>query len=364
MGCFDFAPIVYSDKEEPAFEGFAYSCEGFCTVCEDGDYASGCASEREQQANINSDQEEYSKYVCSQDADYAQTDCLAALAANVRVAFSGIDISGCDLATASPAFADASCEVSAGGVVSYDDATEPVGLYPLLGGIILGFDPAASSLVANWRGSNSTKAISGYAQVSANPWRLTFLKATLPDTTVGGETFNKPVLLLRRPQPLVMGSDLSYTLDLGGPIFWGSYARSGERVLHRIGLSGGLTGALNFNNNTFTGGFSLKSGDDSLVLNLAGAIKNRPPIAAFTTGAVSNCTVAVNGTGSSDPDGGSIQNYTWFVDDHARGTGATRSLSVHQGRNALRLVVTDNENSVSMPGKVNYVNVNANPPCQ
>ncbi|TDR41099.1 vibriolysin [Tahibacter aquaticus] len=69
---------------------------------------------------------------------------------------------------------------------------------------------------------------------------------------------------------------------------------------------------------------------------------NQPPVASFTA-APSGLTVALNGSGSSDPDG-SVASYSWNFGDNTSGSGATTSKTyTTAGTYTVTLTVTDNQ---------------------
>ena len=74
---------------------------------------------------------------------------------------------------------------------------------------------------------------------------------------------------------------------------------------------------------------------------------NVPPVAAFTS-TVNNLSVAVDGSGSTDPDG-TVASYSWdFGDSSALGTGATVSHSyAAAGTYTVALTVTDNSGAIN-----------------
>ena len=74
----------------------------------------------------------------------------------------------------------------------------------------------------------------------------------------------------------------------------------------------------------------------------SGTVPNQPPVAAFTS-TVTDLGIAVNGAGSSDPDG-SVASYAWdWGDGTANGSGATASHSyAAAGTYPVTLTVTDN----------------------
>ena len=86
---------------------------------------------------------------------------------------------------------------------------------------------------------------------------------------------------------------------------------------------------------------------------------NVAPTAAFST-SVTNRTVGVDGSGSTDSDG-SIASYSWNYGDGATGTGATGSHTyAANGTYNVTLTVTDNgglTNSVTQPVTVNLPNL-------
>lgn len=95
---------------------------------------------------------------------------------------------------------------------------------------------------------------------------------------------------------------------------------------------------------TFTGNFvaALGSGTDSFTLTKGAPPQNQPPVAAFTS-QTNNLAAAVDGTGSSDPDG-SITNYDWQFGDGATASGATPTPHTYAtaGTYNVTLTVSDN----------------------
>jgi PKD repeat protein len=70
---------------------------------------------------------------------------------------------------------------------------------------------------------------------------------------------------------------------------------------------------------------------------------NTPPIASFT-GGCTGLTCGFDGSGSSDPDGGSIQSWSWNFGDGTSGSGATPSHPYGAvGTYTVTLTVTDND---------------------
>jgi len=78
---------------------------------------------------------------------------------------------------------------------------------------------------------------------------------------------------------------------------------------------------------------------------------NQPPVAAFTVTAT-GLSVAVNGSGSSDPDG-TITAYTWAFGDGATGSGiTTQHTFASAGSYKVTLTVTDNLGATNAVTKV------------
>jgi hypothetical protein len=73
---------------------------------------------------------------------------------------------------------------------------------------------------------------------------------------------------------------------------------------------------------------------------------------------------APGGTSSSDvgPAAG-IAGYFWRVRGRPQATGATPTLTVHQGLNTIDLAVRDNRHGFGKWRAVRTLNVNETPPC-
>ncbi|HEY7069412.1 MAG TPA: PKD domain-containing protein [Acidimicrobiales bacterium] len=78
---------------------------------------------------------------------------------------------------------------------------------------------------------------------------------------------------------------------------------------------------------------------------------NAPPTASFTAG-VTGRALAVDGSGSSDPDG-SIASYAWSFGDGTTGTGASAAHTYAQaGQYTVRLTVTDDDGATGTSSRV------------
>jgi len=354
--CFYLVKVPYRMPEE-------YQCSGTCVICTEVDSTGACISTESQTANVSSGGEVIGKLACGFSSAEASADCMGRLANNVASAFPDQAVQSC---TAAILITEALCD-EAEDTTSYEPSGSAQAAMlapdPSLGLTTLKLTSASSSLAANWRGTSATKALSGYLQYRERPFAVTFARLWAPDTTIGGESFGTPNLRNHGALDGTKDSSGNYTLDLATPSLFTTYTRSGEKVGGRLGLAGAVTGNINLANGTFTGGLTLGAGADNFTATLVGTVFNRAPVASFTTGGVTNCTVAANGTGSSDPDGGSIQTWRWSVNGRAAGVGSTKTLTVHQGPNVIRLAVTDNEQSVSMPPGFTTITVNANPAC-
>ncbi len=346
-----------------------YQCWGECEVCVATDSSGACTSWSPEPAQLTDagTGAPYPKVVCAVDLSEAATMCLADIEANVRDGYAVADVRNCTI-TSGPAETDAECtgdddeEKDAG--ASED---EYVPQRPWVDDVALNRTwlklTTGSSLQVTYRGSTSTSTLTGRAQVEEDPFVLHSLHLVGTDVTVGGEAYNKPYL--RNDSPILgeLGNNGDYTLASARHLFPGSYVRNSMGEARYVATLGNVTGNLNFTNMTFSGTMDLRHGADRLLLTLSGAVVNRPPIANFTAGTVSNCQVPVDGTSSSDPDGGSIVGYYWRVNGRPKGTGSTANLPVKQGLNTIQLIVSDNEDSTPVRAKAVQLTVNASPPC-
>lgn len=256
-GCLDFRKVPWQLADE-------YECFGTCVICTEVDATGTCLATEAQSGNISSSGEVLGKLACGSNATEASDDCLKTLKSNVAAAFPDQAVQSC---TPGVVITDAVCEADDRTGEAYPAGEAQAAMLvpdPSLGLTTLKLTSASSSLVANWRGSSATKALSGFLQYRERPFSFTFVRLWAPDTTIGGETFGKPNL---RNRSTLFGSK-----DASGPV------------------------------------------------------------PSFTTGSVTNCTVAVNGTGSSDPDGGSIQSWRWSVNGRAAGSGPRKPSRYIRGR--------------------------------
>ena len=100
---------------------------------------------------------------------------------------------------------------------------------------------------------------------------------------------------------------------------------------------------------------------DDLAVKTAGVLAtNQAPLAEFTSN-VTDAQVAVDASGSVDPDG-SIVSYEWNFGDGATATGATSTHTyAASGNYTVELKVTDNDGAVDTQSRTISVTVPANP---
>ena len=343
----------------------AWTCEGVCTICAEVDALGACTSTDSVSANINAGGDVISKLVCADNADEANDACIADLTSNVADALPDWVVESCS-PTPIPALSDAQCidgsveEARVAGETSFPTPLPP---NVSLSANVLKINPASSSAAIAWRGHTTTRAISGWIQFFEAPFIVNFVHIWSDDVVLGPDTFDAPNLLLGRPLLGLKGDDGSYVVDLGIAELQGTYQRNSFREHSLFRFPGAATGTINLSGLSFTTSVNAKDRADSLSISLAGTVVNRPPVASFTVGTVANCLAPVNGSGSSDPDGGSITAWHWSVNQRPAGVGSSRSVPVHQGLNTIRLVVTDNEKSVSRYPRAVALTVSATPAC-
>ncbi len=355
---------VKEDTGGDVIEGQYMTCAGECEVCSD----STCAGSTWESANLtDSTGAVVEKLACVAPGESEAAECLSLLVTNTEDAYSPSKVNGCRLLPAYPQPTDTLCQQAAGDSLSAEEGTATEsgesGDDPALGAVTLKLDPTQSSIDVHWRGGAATKAVSGTVQVTTEPWQIVFLRLGVPTTTIGGETFENPSLVLHGSRRLYGDPNGAFMFDLRRYPFIGGYRRSGDLVATGISLPGAVTGQINLPAKTWTAGYVVNDGTDSVSLSLAGTVTNRPPIPSFSTGAVANCSLPVNGSGSFDPDGGQVVRHYWYVNRRARGLGSDVSLPVSNGTNVVQLRVVDDEHSVSVKVSSVVVNVTANPPC-
>ncbi|MEF2977726.1 PKD domain-containing protein [Subtercola sp. YIM 133946] len=142
---------------------------------------------------------------------------------------------------------------------------------------------------------------------------------------------------------LTASFDASDSADADGTIasyswnFGDGTSGTGKSVTHAYGTAGTYSVVLTVTDNKGAKGTSTGS-----VAVTAPAPVNVAPTAAFTRTAT-NLSVALDGSGSSDPDG-TIASYAWDFGDGSTGTGKTITHSYAQaGTYTVSLVVTDNK---------------------
>ncbi len=360
-GCLDFKGVPWQD------DSLYWECFGECEVCTEMDASGTCSVWEVRSANPTMDPSgpAIAKTVCAF-SDDAEAACITDFEQNLVAATDVYAIRNCRTITAPVEDASTQCCVESadcdGEEGTGDDVSSPSALPVSLSADFLRIDPASSTVAVTWRGSSVTKSLDGWAQFRQDPFRMTMLYADAPTATLGGISYETPYVLTRHDVPAMLADNGAITITMAAAEVVFGYKASGYREQYRARALFNVVGSLNYGNNAGSAGGAGAVGPESVTITLSGAYR-RTPIPAFTLGSISNCAVSANASGSSDPDGGSIQGYYWRVNGRPVKTGVTPSIPVKQGTNVIELRVRDNENVFSPRSRSRAVTVSANPPC-
>ena len=175
-------------------------------------------------------------------------------------------------------------------------------------------------------GATSTPATKQVAATKANQAPTAAFTSTVSNLTASldGTTSSDPD-----------GTVASYAWDFGD-----GKTGTGATTTHAYAAAGTYTVGL-----TVTDNQGLASAVTTHTVTVT-APANQPPVAAFTS-STTNLTVAVDGSGSSDPDG-TIASYAWNWGDGQTSTGATASHAyAAAGTYTVTLTVTDNQGATA-----------------
>ena len=208
---------------------------------------------------------------------------------------------------------------------------------------------AAQSYVGYWRvGSDTTWGPQPYFAGTIDEVAVYNTVALPPQTienlytlgTTGGPANQPPTAAFTSSAAkLALSVDGSGSSDPDGSVasyawsFGDGASGSGATASHTYAAAGTYTVTLTVTDN---------DGATGTVSHDVTVVANQPPTAAFTS-AVTNLGVALDGSGSSDPDG-TVASYAWAFGDGASGTGATASHTyAAAGTYTVTLTVTDND---------------------
>lgn len=350
QGCFFTLPFIEVETETD--DGW-WECYADCEICTDWDPETGiCLGTKVVSANPDGDP----KQICfDEDGTYASpnSQCQNKFYSNLMDAYwdghSDLAMS-CTYTSpgdTGPVHTSYTCDET-------PDETDPEGKDYTSGTETLrstllrvdGTDSTATITVGN---DTATVGVAGWLQVTETPFRLiqVNLKATDP-IEFGSDTWSN-VAIINAGRPRTGSLDPSngtFVVPVGGMVLDAVGTNGGSHYASDLLLSGVITGTLGAT--SFTANHSYAGSGGSVGLALAGVVVSRPPVAVFTTGATSGCSLAVDGTDSTDPDGATtIEHWQWYVNGYPAGSGGTTSLTLTSGTNLVSLAVVDSVGLVS-----------------
>ena len=296
-------------------------------------------------ANPNGDP----KQVCYSEDFYNADDtpddlCQSKFYENIASSYgSAVFIDECDYSHPSggPARQSDYCDGSEPCSAPYTSGTET------LGATLVDIDASTSQAVVTVGNLSDTVAVDGWIEVVESPFRVVqvSLQAT-EDVNLGGDTWEGAVLINTGPPRDGTINAGDFVIPLGGFKMDGAATKSGEHYAADVAPPGVATGTLS--SSTFTMSYQFSGAIGAINLSVSGAVVSRPPVAAFSAGTPTGCSVTVDGTASIDPDGNStIARWHWYTNGYPSGEGSTETVSLAPGTNIVELVVAYSTGLVS-----------------
>jgi hypothetical protein len=224
---------------------------------------------------------------------------------------------------------------------SYTSGTET------LRATLIDIDETESEVTVTVGANSDTVPVNGWIEITESPFRLVQvrLQAT-DDVTLGNDVWENTMLVnAGAPRGGTMNSG-AFVVPLGGFDLDGVGSKSGTHYAVDLPPLGVATGTLS--TSSFTMSYQYSESPGSVSLSLQGSVVSRPPVAAFSVGTPSGCSVSVDGTASTDPDGSStIERWHWYVNGYPAGEGSTETVSLRPNTNLVELVVADTIGLVS-----------------
>jgi hypothetical protein len=325
-----------------------WQCEGGCYICIawSGDT---CQSTSWKDAYLP---DNLSSYMCSSTYSQAVSGCEAIFRTTIKDDFGLEDdeIISCSNNTGSPVDTDRYCGPG-------DEC--PTFFSVRLRDTLLALNPSYSEVEVYNGSSGDSGSVSGTIQFVEDPFKLTTLFWQSDDLFIGQDEYANPMMFYSGMPISGSLDDGEYTVPVGSKKFFGSVDKNDEGYAVKLtARSSSASGTLDFENQTFTLDYQDAYQGNSVAFDMEGYIINRPPVADFTKSTPTGCTIYVDASSSSDPDGGSdLKDYYWHVNGIAQGMGKQKTLQLQAGNNAIQLLVTDQLGAVSWPPKtrVQYI---------
>lgn len=339
-GCFYFLGFKEVDQEEEdeGVDGW-YDCYGQCEICVDYDFGSQqCLEHGWVSANPDSDP----KQVCFDSSgtfDDPDHVCQNKFFSNIIESYGSevlvLDCVYTNYPDAGPIHTSWNCDEPADGEGTYTSGTEA------LRATLLEVDANGSHATITVGNNSETVGVKGWIEVTESPFRLVQLRLSPTDDIVlGSDTWTKVMVLNTGPPRGGTLTSGSFAVPVGGFVLDAVGANAGRHYTADITMSGAVTGTLG--STSFTASYSYSGPGGSVTLWLEGSVAGRPPVAAFSAGTPAGCSLSVDGTGSTDPDGSNtIAGWYWLVNGNPAGVGSSATLTLQPGTNVVELTVSD-----------------------